>query len=61
MNNEEMKDEKKFNAKGRDGKHKKLVYKPFKRKVNGLEDAVFESGAIKHAVQFTKTLEEITN
>ena len=35
------------------------VYKPFKSKVEGLEDTVFESGAVKHAVQFTKTLEEI--
>ena len=30
-------------------------------KVEGLEDAVFESGAMKHAAQFTNMLEEITN
>ena len=57
MNNQEMKGEKKFNAKGRDGKRKTSVYKPFKSKVEGLEDAVFESGAVKHAAQF----EEIAN
>ena len=61
MNNEVMKDENKFNAKGQDGKRKTLVYKPFKSKVNCVEDAVFESGAVKHAAQFMKTLEEISN
>ena len=29
--------------------------------MDGLEDAVFENGAVKHAAQFTKTLEEIAN
>ena len=61
MDNKEMKDEKKFNTRGQDGKRKTSVYKAFRSKVNGLEDAVFESGAVKHAAQFTKTLEEITN
>ena len=51
----------KFVAKGQDGKQKSSLYKPFKSKVEGLEDAVFESGAVKHAAQFTKTLEEIAN
>ena len=36
-----------------------MVYKAFKSKVDGLEEAVIESGAVKHAAQFTKTLEEI--
>ena len=34
-------------------------YKSFKSKVGGLKDAVFKSGAVKHAAQFTKRLEEI--
>ena len=62
MNNEEIKQEKKFNImKGRDGKRKASLYKAFKSKIDGLEDTVFESGAMKHAAQFTKTLEEIAN
>ena len=50
-----------MNAKGQDGKHKTSVYKPFKHKVNGLEDTVFKIGAVKHVAQFMKTLEEIAN
>ena len=38
-----------------------MIYKAFRSKIDGLEDAVFESGAVKHAAQFTKTLEEIAN
>ena len=56
-----MKDKKKFNVKGQDGKRKNSVYKPFKSKVIGLEEAVFKSEAVKHAAQFMKTLEEIAN
>ena len=59
MSNEEVKGEKKSIARGRDGRQKTTQYKPFKSKVEGLEDAIFESGAVKHATQFTKTLEEI--
>ena len=59
MSNKEVKEEEKFIAKGRDGKQKTILYKPFKSKIEGLEDAVFESGAVKHAAQFTKMLEEI--
>ena len=61
MDNKEMKDEKKYNAKGRKGKRKTSVYKPSKSKVIGLEDAVFKRGAVTHATQFMKTLEEIAN
>ena len=61
MSNEEVKEEKKFNMKRQDGKQKTKIYKSFKSKVDGLEDAVFESGAMKCVAQFTKTLEEITN
>ena len=59
MSNDEVKEEKKFIAKGRDGKQKRTHYKPFKSKFEGLDDAVFESGAVKRAPQFTKTLNEI--
>ena len=52
---------KKIVAKGQYGKQKSSLYKPFKSKVEGLEGAVFESGAVKHAYQFTKALEEIAN
>ena len=61
MSAEDIKEEKKFVAKGQDGKQKSSLYKPFKSKVEGLEDAVFESGAVRHAAQFTKTLGEIAN
>ena len=33
-------------------------YKTFKCKVEGLEGAIFESGAVKHSAQFTKILKE---
>ena len=41
------------------GKQKATIYKAFKSKVNSLEGKVFESGAMKHVAQSTKTLEEI--
>ena len=50
---------KKIITKSQDERQKTVQYKPFKCKVEGLEDAVFESCAVKHAVQFTKMLEEI--
>ena len=59
MSSKEIKEEKNFNPKGQDGKRKSVVYKTFKGKVEGLEEAIFESRAVKHAAQFTKTLEEI--
>ena len=34
-------------------------YKTFKSTVEGQEEAVFESGAVKHAAQFMTTLEKI--
>ena len=61
MNNEEIRQEKKVNMKSQHGKWKTSIYKALKSKVDSLEDAVFESGAVKHAAQFTKTLEEIAN
>ena len=59
MSNKEIKEEKTFIAKGRDGKQKKTQYKAFKNKVECLENAVFESGAANYAAQFVKMLEEI--
>ena len=59
MRNNKTKKEKKFIAKGRDSKQKTNHYKAFKGKVESLEDAIFESGEVKHAIQFTKMLEEI--
>ena len=59
MNNDKVKEEKKFNPKGQDGKRKMIACKTFKSKVKGLEEAVFESGVMKHATQFTETLKEI--
>ena len=61
MSTKDVKEEKKFIVKGWDGKQKPTVYKPFKSKVKGLKDTVFESGAVKHAAQFMKILEEIAN
>ena len=61
MNNKEVKQENKVFMIGWDGKQKASIYKAFKSKVDGLEDAAFESGAKKHATQFTKMLEEIAN
>ena len=61
MSNEDIKEKKKFITKSQDGKHKSSIYKPFKSKVEGLEDAVFKSGAVKHAAQLTKMLEQIAN
>ena len=61
MGAEDVKEEKKITVKGWEGKQKLTVYKPFKRKVECLESAVFKSGAVKHAAQFMKMLEEITN
>ena len=54
MSNEGLKEEKKFMAKNE-------VDKPFKSNVEGLVEACFESGTVKHAAQFTKMLEEIAN
>ena len=34
------------------------MYETFKRKVEALKEAPFKSGAVKHAAQFTKTLQE---
>ena len=59
--NFEVKEEKKLATKGRDDKRTWPPYKEFKSKVEGLEDAFFESGSVKHAAQFTKTLEEIAD
>ena len=41
------------------GKQKTHQFKIFKSKVECLEDAVFESGMVKHATQFTMTLKDI--
>ena len=35
------------------------MHKTFKTKIEGLQDIVVESGAVKHAAQFTKMLENI--
>ena len=59
MSNDNITDEKKVIARNQDGKQKMIQYKPFKSKVEGLEEAVFESGTLKHAAQFTKMLKEI--
>ena len=56
-----VKEEKKQAAKGWDYKGERPPYKAFKSKVEGLEDAVFESGSVEHAAQFTKTLEGIAD
>ena len=61
MSAKDIKEEKKFITKGQDDKQKLIVYKPFKNKVEGLEDEVFQSGAVKNAAQFTEMLEDITN
>ena len=45
MSNKDVKEEKKFIVKGKDVKQKSLVYKPFKSKIDGLEDTVFKGGA----------------
>ena len=50
MSNKEIKEEKKFTAKGGEGKQKMMQYKTFKSKVEGLEDAVFEIEAVKYPV-----------
>ena len=60
MSNNDVEDEKNFIARNRGGKRKIIQYKQFKSKVEGLEEAVFESRAMKHATQFTKMLEEIS-
>ena len=43
MNNEEIKEEKKFVTKGWEGKQKPAQYKTFKSKVEGLEYAVLKA------------------
>ena len=58
MSNDEIKEEK-FDNKGWDGKRKSVVNMSFKIKVEVLEEAVFESGAVNHAAQLVKTLEDI--
>ena len=35
-----------------------IIIQAFKSKIDGLENAVFKSGAMKHAAQFTKMLEK---
>ena len=40
MSAKDIKEEKKFITKGQDDKQKLIVYKPFKNKVEGLEDEV---------------------
>ena len=50
MSTKDVKEEKKFVVRSRDGKQKPPTYKPFKSKVEGLEDMVFENGAVKHAI-----------
>ena len=55
----ENESQKKFIMKSQVGKQKTIQYKPLKSKTEGLEDAVFESSAVKHAAQFSKMLEEI--
>ena len=46
-------------ANGQDGKWRTPQYKAFKKKIEGLNIAVFKSRAVKYAAQFTKTLENI--
>ena len=55
----ETKEEKWLAAKNSENKKKVSMYETFKSKIEGLEDAVLESGSVKHAGQFTKMLEEI--
>ena len=59
MSNDDIKEEKKPALKSRESKTKISMYKTFKKKVEGLEEVVFKSGAVKHAAQITKMLEEI--
>ena len=59
INSYKIKEEKKPATKSHKNKKKKSVYKAFKCKVKGLKDTMFESGAVKHAAQFTKSLKEI--
>ena len=54
MSNDEIKEEKKFIAKGEGGKWKMTQYKTFKNKVEGLKDAIFENRAVKSVAQFTR-------
>ena len=58
MNSYKIKKEKKFPAKSKKNKKKALVYKTFKSKVEGVEGAMFQRRAVKHAANFTKLLEE---
>ena len=57
--NSKVKEEKKLAMKGWDDKTKQPLYKAFKSKVRGLEDAVFESRSVKHTAQFIETSERL--
>ena len=61
MSLNEINEEKKFSTKHWDGRQRIAQYKAFKSKLEGLEDAAFERGAVKHAAKFSMTFEDIAD
>ena len=59
--NSDFKDKRKHATKVQEDNQSTSQYKTFKSKMEGLEDAIFESGAMKHVTQFTKMLKEIAD
>ena len=55
-------EEKKLTSQVQENRKKgSMPSKLFKGKTEGLEDAIFESGAVRHAAQFTKTVEALAD
>ena len=50
MSTNKIKEDKKHTMKGQEGKQRASQYKTFKSKVEHLKDAVFDSGAVNHAL-----------
>ena len=62
MGSEANQEEKKPGMKEQEHQHKGiLAFRLFKSNILGLEDKIYESWTLKHAMQFTKTSEAITD
>ena len=60
MSQDTNNEDKKPMGKGQDTQHKGMfTFRPFKSSIGGLEVSVFESGTVRHAAQFMKTVEAI--
>ena len=61
MSSDEIKEEKNIAANGRDDERRMPQYEAFKSELEGLQDAVFESGAVRLAAPFPNIPEDVAD